>query len=411
LELARSVGPLRRLVRGPYRTVAAMSALVAVTLTAVAAGCNGGTGGEQPPPGIVQAAARTLGPGEGSLSLVTWPGYVEDGSSDPQVDWVSPFEERTGCKVELKVISSPRDMYELMIDPQRRYDGVIAPPEVSGRLIANGQATPVNTNLLDGYKRLQSRLRALFKHRDKVYGVPYTWSSNMLMYDPKAVGPAPSGWASVFDPAEAKRHGGRLIMRDSPLTLAEAALYLKAKRKKLDIDDPYALTREQLDAAAEVVRAQREYVESYWRQPAEPVSAFAEGRAVLGGVSTYQLDVLTRAGRSVAGVLPREGVTARADAWLIGARAQHPNCMYQWLTWSISPEVQHQVAEWAGLAPANPEACAGDRLKPAFCSAYRVTDAGYLKKAIFAQVSTKECDGVRCASYLAWSSAWQRARG
>ena len=42
--------------------------------------------------------------------------------------------------------------------------------------------------------------------------------------------------------------------------------------------------------------------------------------------------------------------------------------MYQWLQWTSSPDVQQQVAEWTGVAPANPRRCSGDRLKPGFCS-------------------------------------------
>ena len=71
---------------------------------------------------------------------------------------------------------------------------------------------------------------------------------------------------------------------------------------------------------------------------------------------------------------------------MIGARADHPNCMYQWLDWASSPEVQEQVAEWDGVAPANPEACGRDRLRPQFCTAYHVGDRAYLSKIIFARL-------------------------
>jgi putative spermidine/putrescine transport system substrate-binding protein len=284
---------------------------------------------------------------------------------------------------------------------------------VAGRLIDTGQVAPVNPDLVDGYKRLESRLRSLLKRDDTVYGVPYVWGSNLIMYDQRALQPAPTGWSDLFDPGKAKRYGGRLIMRDTPLVLAEAALYLRSKKKSLDIDDPYALTPEQLDAAAEVVREQRPYVRSYWTQPADAVSAFAAGEAVMGQVSSYQLDVLTRAGRPVAGVVPEEGVTGWMDSWLIGARAEHPNCMYEWLKWTSSPDVQQQVAEWAGVAPANPQACEADRLKSAFCAAHRVGDDAYLKKVVFARTPAKDCGGGRreCTDYAAWVRAWQESRG
>ena len=45
------------------------------------------------------AFAGPVGEGEGAVNILAWPGYVEDGSTDPAVDWVTPFEKQTGCKV------------------------------------------------------------------------------------------------------------------------------------------------------------------------------------------------------------------------------------------------------------------------------------------------------------------------
>ena len=263
---------------------------------------------------------------------MAWPGYTESGSSDPRVDWVTPFQSRTKCKVSVKVVSSAQQMVDLMSDQNRRYDAVSAPPEVSGQLIAAGQAAPVNPDLIDGFKDIDRDLRSQVTKDEKVYGVPFVWGVNQLMYDPKRVQPAPTGWNALFDPAEAKNYAGRMIMRDSPLTLADAALYLRSEDRSLDITDPFSLTRRQLDAAAKVVSRQHQYVTSYWLEPSDAINAFADGDAVIGEVWPYHVDVLSRAGRSVAGVTPKSGVTGWMDSWMIGARAEHPNCTYQWLT-------------------------------------------------------------------------------
>ncbi|WP_242901487.1 ABC transporter substrate-binding protein [Actinomadura terrae] len=379
-------------------------AVTAVLATAALLSCSP----DDEPVGSVQVAT-TLGPGEGTLTLVTLPGSVESGHSDPRVNWVTPFEKRTGCKVDWEAVKTPREMTARMRDKHRRYDGVAAPPEVAGQLIADGEATPVNTNLVDGYKKLEPRLRALLKHDGKYYGVPYVWGSNLLMYDTRTV-ETPSSWGALFDPEQARLHSGKLVVRDSPLTIAEAALYLRAKDRKLKISDPYSLTPKQLDAAAKLLARQHPHVKEYWDQPADAVSAFAGGEAVLGEAWPYQVDVLTRAAKPVQGVVPSEGVTGWMDAWMIGARVQHPNCMYQWLQWTASPDVQQQVAEWTGVAPANPQACAGDRLKPGFCNAYHVGDRGYLDKVIFAHTPTKLCSGRQknkeCTDYADWTRKW-----
>ncbi|TYK48283.1 ABC transporter substrate-binding protein [Actinomadura decatromicini] len=386
---------------------AAVAVAAAVALALAAAGLGGG-GGDDEPVGVAKVAS-TLGPGEGMLNLLALPGSIESGGTDPRVDWVTPFQERTGCKVGLKVVKTPEHMADLMRDDDRRYDGVAAPPEVAGRLVAENRVAPVNTDLVDGYKKLEPKLRGLLRRNGKTYGVPYAWSANLLMYDTRAV-PPPSGWSALFDPAQARRYSGKIVMRDSPLAIAEAALYLRARDRKLKIRDPYSLTPAQLAAAGRVLTRQRPHVEEYWARPADAVSAFAGGRAVLGQAGPYQVDVLNRASRPIQGVLPSEGVTGWMDAWMIGARVQHPNCMYQWLQWTASPDVQQQVAEWTGVAPANPQACSGDRLKPGFCAAYHVGDRDYLEKIVFAHAPTKACDAKAkkndCTDYAEWTKTW-----
>ena len=57
---------------------------------------------------------KTLGAGEGEVNVVAWGGYVENGSNDPAVDWVSDFEKSTGCKVNVKVGATSDEMVTLM---------------------------------------------------------------------------------------------------------------------------------------------------------------------------------------------------------------------------------------------------------------------------------------------------------
>ena len=50
--------------------------------------------------GAAEAAPPTaVGPGEGEVAIVAWPGYIERGETDKGYDWVTGFEKETGCKV------------------------------------------------------------------------------------------------------------------------------------------------------------------------------------------------------------------------------------------------------------------------------------------------------------------------
>ena len=49
----------------------------------------------------------SIGKGEGQLNLIAWEGYTQ-----PQ--WVKPFEQQTGCKVQRKYAGSSDEMVTLM---------------------------------------------------------------------------------------------------------------------------------------------------------------------------------------------------------------------------------------------------------------------------------------------------------
>ena len=110
--------------------------------------------------------AEEVGKGEGEVNLIAWAGYVEDGSTDPEVDWVSDFEKETGCQVNVKIGNTSDEMVTLMRTGQ--YDGVSASGDATLRLIAGGDVAPVNTDLIPNYadvfdglkdQRLQLRRR------------------------------------------------------------------------------------------------------------------------------------------------------------------------------------------------------------------------------------------------------------
>nr|WP_284289216.1 hypothetical protein [Angustibacter aerolatus] len=51
-------------------------------------------------------ALQALGQPEGEVNVLAWPGYVEDGTNDKSVDWVSDFEKTSGCKVNVKTFGT-----------------------------------------------------------------------------------------------------------------------------------------------------------------------------------------------------------------------------------------------------------------------------------------------------------------
>lgn len=136
------------------RLVRTVQAALAATLflAVTACGSSGGDGESSAtglnPPDL--KAPSHLGKPEGEVDLIAWAGYVEDGSNDPDADWGSDFEKQTGCQVRSKVAASSDEMVKLMKTGE--YDAVSASGDASLRLIASGDAAPVNTDLVPNYQ-------------------------------------------------------------------------------------------------------------------------------------------------------------------------------------------------------------------------------------------------------------------
>ena len=92
------------------------------------------------------APPAAIGPGEGALEILAWPGYIERGASDKAYDWVTQYEKDTGCKVTVKTAGTSDEMVTLM--NQGTYDVVTASGDASLRLIYGKRVQEVNVALV-----------------------------------------------------------------------------------------------------------------------------------------------------------------------------------------------------------------------------------------------------------------------
>ncbi len=319
---------------------------------------------------------------EGALDIVAWPGYIESGQTDAAYNWVSKFEADTGCKVTVKTAGTSDEMVSLLASgtPQSPpgdaswppagtapYDLVTASGDASIRLIRGGAVMPIDVSRVPSYNTIDPRLqKAPWHYIDgKHYGVPYQWGPNVLMYNTATFKTPPTSWSVVFEPQklpDGKPNKGRVQAYDGPIYIADAALYLKAKKPELGIMDPYALNEAQYAAVLDVLRGQHPLVQRYWHDANVQVQDFQNEGIVASGSWPFQANTLLMNKAKVATVVPVEGATGWADSTMLATGARHPNCAYKWLEWSISTKVQGDVAAWFGSNPVVPAACEGNEL-------------------------------------------------
>ncbi|GGM67903.1 spermidine/putrescine ABC transporter substrate-binding protein [Thermopolyspora flexuosa] len=381
---------------GPQTATTVVAEAAARTRQVAASASPSGT----PSPSASPAPTPTaLGKGEGTVNVLALRGYVEYGGVDPTVNWIAAFERNTGCRVRLTYAERGERLDQALAEGS--YDVVSAPPETAGRLIAEGRAAPLATRLVSHYRDIPKWLRTLpaFTAGDRVYGVPYLWAYHQVGYDRAQLGrdAAPADIGALF------RDRGPVMLRDDPLTIADAALALDGED---GTKDPFRLTRERFDAAVALLEARGEDERAFWRSSTDVVRGFAPGRLRLAQALPYQVGVLARADRPVQGVTPRR-TTGWADAWMITAGAANVNCAYRWLGHVSSADVQREAAAWTGLAPANPKACTGRTRR--ICDDYRVDDPGLRGRIVFAVRPTADCgDGTTgCVDHAEWQRRWR----
>ncbi len=396
---------------------ARMAWLIAAGLVAalVGIGCGGGgddTSGEQ----------KSVGKGEGQVNLVAWAGYVEDGSTDPSADWVTDFEKKTGCKVNVKVGNTSDEMVQLMRTGQ--YDGVSASGDATLRLIDGGDVAPVNTDLVSNYADVFPGLKDQpFNSVDgQMYGIPHGRGANLLMYNTDDVNPKPpNSWSVVFDPKQASKYQGHVTAYDSPIYIADAAVYLMKHQPDLGITNPYELDDKQFNAAIDLLKEQNANIGEYWADYTKEISAFANGDTQVGTTWPYQYLTLKADNKPVKAVYPsEEGSTGWSDTWMVSSEAEHPNCMYMWMNHILEPQVQADVAEWFGEAPANSKACEAKYLKNGpfpdvnHCKKYDAAGDKYLDDLYYWATPLSDCGDDRgdvCKDYNDWVQAWTQVKG
>lgn len=360
-------------------------------------------------------AQQSIGKLEGQLNILAWPGYVENGSTDKSADWVTPFEQATGCKVNVKVFSSSDEAVRLM--NQGGYDLVTASGDATQRLISGNVVVPINYKLIPNTVNLDKRLIGApwYTVNGVPYGVPYQFGVNVLAYNTKVFPKPPTTWAIVFKEMtlpDGKSNKGRIQAYYGPIYVADAALFLMKTRPELGIKDPYELNERQYQEVLKLLRQQRAILQRYWNDSGAQVQDFTNEGVVASTTWIFQVNTLKANDQPIDWVVPKEGATGWADTTMLAAKAKNPNCAYKWLDWQLTPKVQADIAGWFGSNPVVPKGCtvSGSLLAADGCQKQGYFD---FDNIWFWRTPTTQCktQNNKCVPYSRWVSDYIAIQG
>src|SRR6266849_6386308 len=131
-----------------------------------------------------------------TLNLLVWEGYT-----DPL--FIKAFEAQCKCKVVASYMGSSDELVaKLRGGGAGNYDVISPSSDVAASIVKAGLAASLDLSRLPSYLQLSAKLRdsSLVKANAQVYGVPFMWGPNPLLYDAIAFAQPPDSWTIFWDP-------------------------------------------------------------------------------------------------------------------------------------------------------------------------------------------------------------------
>jgi spermidine/putrescine-binding protein len=281
-----------------------------------------------------------------TLNLLVWEGYA-----DPS--FVKAFEEQNHCKVSASYMGSSDELVaKLRGGSSGNYDVISPSSDVATMISQAGLAAPLDLSKLPAYEQLSSKLRAmpLVRVNGNVYGVPFMWGPNPLLYDSKVFASPPQSWAALWDPKLKEK----ISVWDDLSTV-----YMAAQVLGYDKPDPnhlYNLSDAELDAVKNKLLALKPNIRKIWATGGELTNLFENHEVVAAMGWPLMTNQLRQANFPAGETIPKENTTGWIDHLMITAGSENKELAYKFLEYMIEAQTQKKVTDVTGYAPANPDA-------------------------------------------------------
>src|SRR6266481_5886314 len=283
---------------------------------------------------------------EESLSLLVWEGYSDDSA-------VQAFEESHHCKIVASFMGSSDELVaKLRGGSASNYDVISPSSDVATSIARTGLAAPLDLWKLPSYGQLSSRLRdlPLVKSNGQVYGVPFMWGPNPLLYDTTVFAQPPDSWAIFWDP----KYKGKVSVWDDLSTLYMAAQMLGYD--KPDTSQLYNLSDDQLAAVKLKLLALKPNIRKMWSTGGELTNLFENHEVVAAMGWPLMTNQLHLANFPIGETIPKENTTGWIDHLMITSASPHKDLAYAFLEYMLQAQTQKKVTDVTHYTPANPAA-------------------------------------------------------
>lgn len=320
----------------------------------------------------IQRENFVLGNTEKELVISSWPNYLESGKNNSEFDWVSIFEEETGCKIQNKNFEKEEEIENIL--KNENIDLMILSSHQLQRFASLEYLKKLDEQNIPNFSKIDSRIKqnALVKQDEQLIGIPLIWAPNYMLYNKFFFSEKPDSWAITFEKSEGPDNWQKITAYDDPLYIADAILYLKYKNPELEITDIYKVNQKTFHEAIQILKRQKVFISGYWKDAYENAMGFNSGEIMASIAWPYQLETLRSLGNTQFKItVPKEGATGWMDHIAMSQNSKNPNCAYKYINYLLDKKVQADISAWIGSNPVIPEACLeNDLLKKDACSTH-----------------------------------------
>lgn len=279
------------------------------------------------------------------LNILVWEMYGDESI-------IKPFEEKYNCKVNATAFDSSDDLLaKLKAGGGDVYDVISPSGDMAGLVVNNDMAEPIDLSHISGWNDIPDTFKLTDMEKDgNIYGVPYIWGPDYVMYNADVVKEPIKSWTELWD----EKYSGRIALHNDV-----SNIYMIGLIDGITKDDPlaiYNMSDEQLADAQTRLTDLNSHVRKYWDAAGELEDMFKNGEVDIAVGWPSTLKDLQDDGLNMGWCIPDEGCTGWFDRLMIVKNSKHYQLATLWIDWCTSAEGEAVSSIATTFSISNPKA-------------------------------------------------------
>ena len=279
------------------------------------------------------------------LNILVWEMYGDESI-------IKPFEEKYNCKVNATAFDSSDDLLaKLKAGGGDVYDVISPSGDMAGLVVNNDMAEPIDLSHISGWSDIPDTFKLTDMEKDgNIYGVPYIWGPDYVMYNADVVKEPIKSWTELWD----EKYSGRIALHNDV-----SNIYMIGLIDGITKDDPlaiYNMSDEQLADAQTRLTDLNSHVRKYWDAAGELEDMFKNGEVDIAVGWPSTLKDLQDDGLNMGWCIPDEGCTGWFDRLMIVKNSKHYQLATLWIDWCTSAEGEAVSSIATTFSISNPKA-------------------------------------------------------